>query len=107
MTVQRGDANAAVAQRANDRIHLGADHDEVAVDRGFPTAGRLEVDRGGKSHRRRDLVPLFGDLLDARDADLIDAAVDASAVAECLRDGGGVEIERGSWPCCSGVERRL
>src|SRR5438477_12302458 len=76
VAVQRGDLDAAAAERADHFVHFAGYHHEVAADRRLAVSGRLEVDCGGGAHRRRDGDPVLDYVRRARDAELIDAAVD-------------------------------
>jgi hypothetical protein len=96
VAVKRRQADPSRTQRADDRIHLGGGHHEVSADRRPPAAGGLEVDRRGRSHRRRHFVAVLGDRLRAGDAELIDATVRFAGIAEDAVEIRGGEVERRS-----------
>jgi Flavodoxin-like fold len=52
------------------------------------------MDHVGRAHWRRDIHPAILDRFGARNAELVDAATVGPFGAECVIDGGGVEIDR-------------
>src|SRR5437868_15108155 len=96
MAVHRRDFDAIVAQRANYGIHfVGAQH-EIAGDSSFSAAGRLKIDGGGDSHRRRNFHSVLTDRLAARNAQLVDSTVAFSGNTKGASDSQSVEVGRGS-----------
>src|ERR1035437_5622509 len=80
--VKRGDINLAGAKDRNDAVHFTRQHHEVAGDRRPATTRRLKIDRGRDTHRWGYDLAIHCNFLAARHANLIDASIHFSAVAE-------------------------
>jgi hypothetical protein len=60
-------------QSADDRVHLFCPQDKIPADRSPPAADRLKVDRGCRTHGRRDIHVHIFDRLGTRDRELVNA----------------------------------
>src|SRR5260221_12822096 len=92
VTVQCRHLDTVIVQGADHRVHFVAAQHEVAGDRRLAASGWLEVDRGGDTHRGRNLMPHRFDLLTTRNTHLVDDTVQLAGDAKCLRDAHRVEI---------------
>src|SRR3546814_18155512 len=77
---------------SSDLIDLRGGEHKVAGNRRLATAGRLQVDCDGRSHRHRQLHAAVARCLGTRDAERIDAATDLALVAHDAVERGGVEV---------------
>ena len=77
VTMQGRYLDAVAAQRFDDGIDLACHHHEIARDRGFAVASRLETDSGRQSHRssRCDRRSVHRDRIAPRHTELIDAPI--------------------------------
>src|SRR6266496_154753 len=108
VVVNGRDFDAALAKRSRNRVDLAAEHGEVAGDSCLTADGRLEVEDGHDAHRREQVDPHLGDLLGARDVDLIDpTALNTAGAAEDAVNLAGVEVDAVRWRSGrTAVERR-
>src|SRR6516164_6200715 len=95
-----------IAQRFQYRIDLLGYQHEITGDCSLPAASGLKIDRVGRAHWRRDIHIAVLDRFGARDTKLIDTAVIGALGAECLIQGGGVEIDWRWWGRCSWSSRK-
>src|SRR5215467_554229 len=94
MAVKRSNQNPVVPECPDNRINLACNQHKIACYRSLSSSSRLEVYRGSSAHRYGHFHSMVGDLLTARYAKLINAAVVLSTVPHNLVYLGSIEIQR-------------
>src|SRR5450631_3258612 len=97
VAMHRCHVDAVCPQCLDNGIYLLTDENKIASNGSLACTGRLEVDRGGYTHRsdRRNLYSAFHDRVAARHAKLVNAAIRLALDANELVELRGVEINRG------------
>src|SRR5215471_13243091 len=101
MAVNGGHLDPILTERADKRFHFVSGNDEVAGDRRFAAAGRLEVDHGAGSHGGWEWHAILDDRVLAGNGELIDTAIDLTIYANRTVQVSRVEVNR----CCLGGRR--
>src|SRR5262245_60613154 len=91
MAVNGGHVDAALAQSADDRIHLLGGDREVAGDRRLAVFRRLKVDHRAGSHSWWNWCAALGDRVLPWHRELVDTAIDLSLHADGLIQGQGIQ----------------